>query len=116
MSKKVYHLKRATPKMKYQHMKNVLEFREDLKEHQAQYKNPVCPKCDPNGERVKASLPFYLVGKTNLCYSCYEEMLEDGKRQEVYAEIDKVMGPDPIRQTDYDDIAEYFLSLEKEDE
>ena len=32
MSKRVYGLKRATPKMKYQHMKMVLEFRADLKE------------------------------------------------------------------------------------
>lgn len=34
MSKRVYGLKRATPKMKYQHMKMVLEFRADLKESQ----------------------------------------------------------------------------------
>lgn len=31
---KVYHLKHATPKMKYQHMKNVMEFRADLKDKQ----------------------------------------------------------------------------------
>lgn len=36
MSKKVYHLKKATPRMKYQHMRNVLEFRADLKEKQAE--------------------------------------------------------------------------------
>lgn len=34
MSKRVYTLKRATPRMKYRHMKNVMEFKADLKDKQ----------------------------------------------------------------------------------
>lgn len=34
MTKKVYSLKHATPKMKYQHMKNVMEFKANLKDSQ----------------------------------------------------------------------------------
>jgi hypothetical protein len=34
MTKKVYNLKHATPKMKYQHMKSVMEFKANLKDSQ----------------------------------------------------------------------------------
>lgn len=34
---RVYFLKRATPKMKYQHMRMVVDWKADLKEKQAEY-------------------------------------------------------------------------------
>ena len=66
MSNKVAFLKHATPKMKYQHMNYVLEWRADLKEHQANFTGDVAPKCTCCGGEVEKA-PM----KKNTCYDCY---------------------------------------------
>jgi len=70
MSKRVYGLKRATPRMKYQHMNMVMDWRADLADKQAEYTgNGICPRChQPIGTR-----PLWMVGKYDICFTCYEE-------------------------------------------
>lgn len=77
MGKRVYGLKRATPRMKYQHMKMVLAWRADLKEKQAEYDGEgICPRCNqPIDNR-----PLWMVGEYELCYPCYRELELSGKR------------------------------------
>jgi hypothetical protein len=41
MTKKVYNLKHATPNMKYQHMRAMMEFKEDLKDNQREAMTPM---------------------------------------------------------------------------
>lgn len=77
MSKRVYGLKHATPKMKYQHMKMVLEWRADLKEKQAEYVGEGnCPLCHNPIE----SRPLFMVGEYDMCYSCYRSLESYGIR------------------------------------
>lgn len=67
MSKRVYHLKHATPRMKYQHMRNMMEFSAALKEHQLQdhtSEKTICKVCGVN--EVEAS-PM----RPDTCYECY---------------------------------------------
>ncbi len=42
----------------------------------SKYAPELCPKCGD-----KKSLPMYLVGKTDLCYGCYEEEKHELKRE-----------------------------------
>lgn len=75
--KRVYSLKRATPKMKYQHMNMVLDWRADLKEKQAEYSgNGTCPLCN---EPIQ-SRPMFMVGKYDMCYSCFHDLQLAGIR------------------------------------
>ena len=68
MSKRVSGLKHATPKMKYQHMNMVLDWRADLKEKQAEYVGEGdCPIC----KKPIQSRPLFMVGEYDMCYSCY---------------------------------------------
>lgn len=62
---------KSTPRQKYLTMNRVMEFGRELADHQARYVAPICanPQC---GKEVK-SLPNFLVGKTDLCYGCWEE-------------------------------------------
>lgn len=77
VSKRVYTLKRATPRMKYQHMKNVMEWREDLKEKQDGYEGEgICPICG----RPITSLPLWMVGVYDYCYSCFYILTSKGIR------------------------------------
>jgi hypothetical protein len=71
MPKKVYRLKRATPKMKIKHMNSVLEFRADLKEKQAEYADEGdCALCEePMGSR-----PLFMVGEYDMCYGCFRAL------------------------------------------
>lgn len=107
MSKRVPILKRATPRMKYVYMNHMMVDKAQIKEHQARYQPEVCsnPEC---GKR--RSLPLYLVGKTTLCFSCYEDKRDAEKLETAYAHIDELAGSEPIKQTDYDDIAETIIN------
>ena len=74
---RVSSLKRATPRMKYQHMKSVLEWRADLKEKQAEYVGEGnCPLC----EKPIQSRPLFMVGKYDMCYSCFRDLQLAGIR------------------------------------
>lgn len=66
----VYGLKRATPRMKYVHMNHMVEFKDQLKEHQAlEHEVKLCPKCgQPLGHR-----PLFMVGKYDTCLGCFEQ-------------------------------------------
>lgn len=69
MSKRVYTLKRATPRMKYHYMHLMMDFKADLKEHQANFTGDpkvTCQHC--GGEVEKAPM------KTNTCYDCYRNI------------------------------------------
>lgn len=71
MSKRVYSLKHATPKMKYHHMNMVLAWRDDLKEKQAKYEGEGnCPIC----KKPIQSRPLFMVGEYDYCYSCYRSL------------------------------------------
>ena len=60
-------LKHATPLMKYQYMERYLELKETISESQPA--TNTCPRCggSMNGR------PFFMMGKYDHCYSCYEE-------------------------------------------
>ncbi len=75
MSKRVYILKHATPKMKHQHMSDVLAWRANLKEQQAEYTGEgICPRCGkPIGTR-----PLFMQGKYDICYDCYYDISRQG--------------------------------------
>lgn len=75
MSKKVYGLKHATPKMKYNHMKMVLEWRADLKHKQEEYSGEGnCPLCNKPIDRR----PLFMVGVYDMCYSCFDDLKAAG--------------------------------------
>ncbi len=75
MSKRVYGLKRATPKMKYQHMTMVLGWRADLEKSQAEYSGEgECLLCrQPMGSR-----PFFMADEYDMCYLCYYALMRLG--------------------------------------
>ena len=70
MSKRVYGLKRATPKMKYQHMKMVMDWKGDLAEKQQEFSETGNPIGSCGHELV--SRPLFMVGTSDLCFACYE--------------------------------------------
>jgi len=112
MSKKVYNLKHATPRMKYQHMRNMMEFKSDLKDKQANYNPESCPVCGN-----KRSLPLYLVGKTELCYGCYEDVKQELEREAVeIAETVAWVGDQELSTNFEDDMTDYLdLKATQED-
>lgn len=70
-------MKHATPKMKYQHMNMVLEWRADLKQKQAEYVGEGdCPIC----KNPMKSRPLFMVGEYDYCYSCYRNLELHGIR------------------------------------
>lgn len=76
MSGRVYGLKQATPRMKYQHMTYVLDWRANLKQQQADFTPETCPLC--GGDLT--SRPLWMVGKFEICFSCYEALEKQGNR------------------------------------
>jgi hypothetical protein len=76
MSGRVYGLKHATPRMKYQHMTYVLDWRANLKQQQADFTPETCPLCG----RDLTSRPLWMVGKFEMCFSCYEALEKQGNR------------------------------------
>jgi hypothetical protein len=72
----VYDLKHATPKMKYQHMNYVLDWRAGLQEQQDTFVPEVCPLCQ--GEMTYR--PLWMVGEFEMCFPCYETLERQGKR------------------------------------
>jgi len=89
MSKKVYHLKRSTHREQARHMKNMMAFKAELREHQDTYEEELCPLCggSMNGR------PLWMVGKYSMCYSCLENA-----KQAAHAELSPIDYdlPDPI--------------------
>ncbi len=75
MSGRVYGLKHATPRMKYQHMTYVLDWRANLKQ-QTDFAPETCPLC---GSEMK-SRPLWLVDNFEMCFSCYEVLEKQGRR------------------------------------
>lgn len=75
MSKRVYGLKHATPKMKSRHMNMVLDWRSDLKEKQVGYVGEGdCPLC----KSPIQSRPLFMVGEYDMCYGCYQTLESHG--------------------------------------
>jgi hypothetical protein len=60
-------LKHATPLMKYQYMQRFLELKETISESQPA--TDTCPRCGGS----MSGRPFFMMGKYEHCYSCYEE-------------------------------------------
>ena len=71
MSKRVYGLKHATPKMKYHHMNLVMDWRTELREKQDEFAGEGnCPIC----KQSMQSRPLFMAGEYDYCYSCYRDI------------------------------------------
>jgi hypothetical protein len=73
MSKRVYTLKRATPRMKYQHMRNMLEFKADLKDKQ---ENP------PDRHVALDFIHEQMGGGFHAWYDAVYKLRDEGKQEE----------------------------------
>lgn len=105
MGKRVYGLKHATGLMKIQHMNRVMEFKASLKESQNNYIEPMC--ANPQCGKKQGSLPMYLVGKTDLCFGCYEDQRDEKKaREQLYDHIDNLQGQETARPQDIIDLVD----------
>ena len=85
----VYHLKHATPRMKYQWMRERMDFDRNLRDHQSEtHAAPTCPDCgQPLGSR-----PMFMVGVSDLCFPCYEAVAAEKRKAVQWAA--EVGGPD----------------------
>lgn len=79
MSKRVYHLKHATPRMKYIHMRNMMEFKADLKENQV---NP------PDRHIALADIKD-LMGSAD--FNTWYDKVYELRRRELHAEYEQAI-------------------------
>lgn len=70
------HLKRATPRMLYQHMRDVVDLRREIASGDLAGEKEYCARC---GEEITSSRPLWMVGHEtygDVCQECCEKEQE----------------------------------------